>query len=115
MPTPSAIRHPGGGEMLVRMMGSGSAMSELRHGLTEGARTVREIAHRLANASTPGGRVATGAADPAAVAGTSDADATEGDLEAEMVRLADEQIRFEATANLLQKVHQQYRSAVRER
>ena len=37
------------------------------------------------------------------------------DLEREMVALADEQLRFETTANLLQKVYQQIRSSIRER
>ena len=37
------------------------------------------------------------------------------DIEQEMVALADEQLRFEATANLLQKVYGQIRSAIRER
>ena len=37
------------------------------------------------------------------------------DLEAEMVSLADEQLRFEATAKLLQKAYQGLRTAIRER
>ena len=37
------------------------------------------------------------------------------DIEREMVALADEQLRFEATSNLLAKVYQQVRSAIRER
>jgi flagellar basal body rod protein FlgB len=37
------------------------------------------------------------------------------DLEKEMVTLADEQLRFEATSRLLQKVYAQVRASVRER
>ena len=36
-------------------------------------------------------------------------------LEAEMVSLADEQLRYEATAKLLQKAYQNIRTSVRER
>jgi flagellar basal body rod protein FlgB len=37
------------------------------------------------------------------------------DLEAEMVALADEQLRFEAAVKLLEQVYAQVRSSVRER
>lgn len=37
------------------------------------------------------------------------------DVEKEMVTLADEQLRYEATTRLLQKVYAQIRSSVRER
>lgn len=103
--------------MLVRLMGAGSLVAGLRQGLTESTRSVRAIAHQVANASTPGfvpgeGGVAT----PAPVAGSPEAEGVdEAELEATMVRMADEQLRFEATASLLQKIHQQYRAAARER
>ena len=38
-----------------------------------------------------------------------------GEIEEEMVALADEQLRFEATANLLQKVYDQMRASIRSR
>lgn len=103
--------------MLVRLMGAGSLVAGLRQGLTESTRSVRAIAHQVANASTPGFPGADGSvATPAPVAGSPEAAAVDdAELEATMVRMADEQLRFEATANLLQKIHQQYRSAARER
>ena len=105
--------------MLIRMMGAGSLMAGLRTGLSESTRSVRSLAHQLANASTPG-------ALPGAVVaqvGVQDGNTgelpegafSEAALEETMVRLADEQLRFDSTANLLQKVHQQFRSAIRER
>lgn len=103
--------------MFVRLLGAGSLVEGLRQGLTRNTRSVREIADQVANASTPGfARAQQGVADTAPVAGSPEAAAVdEAELEARMVRMADEQLRFEATANLLQKVHQQYRAAARER
>ena len=96
--------------MLIRMMGGGSLMAGLRTGLSESTRSVRSVAHQLANASTPGAMPGAEGAPGAQGEGLSEAA-----LEESMVRLADEQLRFDATANLLQKVHQQFRSAIRER
>lgn len=99
--------------MLVRMMGAGSTMAGLRSGLTESARSVRSIAHDVANASTPRPAGAPGPAAPGPAFEA--AGLSEAELEERMVRMADEQLRFEAAANLLQKVHQQFRASVRER
>ncbi len=66
----------------------------------------REIAHRVANASN-----GTTASFESALG-----EALEGgevDLEVEMVKLADEQIRYEAMGQLLQKVYGQIRSTMR--
>ena len=94
--------------MLARLIGSGTAAEQLKEGLTASTTAVRGIAHRVANAGTPDFAQA-----------LQDAQATgEGnqvELEREMVALADEQLRYEATASLLQKVYQQVRSAIRER
>jgi flagellar basal body rod protein FlgB len=92
--------------MLAGLIGRSTAVSALKEGLDVSTQRTRVTAHRVANATTPGG----GFADVL--------DAATGeaiDLEAEMVALADEQLRFDATARLLQKVYAQVRSSVRER
>ena len=93
--------------MLARLIGSDTTAAHLKSGLDESSRAVRGIAHRVANSSTPDFADALQAADAAG--------GTEVDIEREMVALADEQLRYEATASLLQKVYQQVRSAIRER
>jgi flagellar basal body rod protein FlgB len=100
--------------MLTRLMGSESAVARLREGLDASTVRARGIAHRIANASTPGATFE-GALDAAAA--QDGATVAEGgvNLEAEMVALADEQIRFEAVSRLLQKVYAQVRSSVKER
>lgn len=97
--------------MLTRLLGTDSTAARLREGLDASVVRARGIANRIANASTPG---FAGALDAATAA--QDGAAAEGvDLEAEMVALADEQIRFDAVSRLLQKVYAQVRSSVRER
>ena len=94
--------------MLNRLIGRGSSVSELKGGLDRSTDNVRQIAHRVANAAS---------GQPADFASALE-DAQGGrkvDLEKEMVSLAEEQIRFEATSQLLQKVYQQIRSSIRER
>ena len=94
--------------MITRLIGSETTAARLKEGLDTSSANVRGIAHRVANASTPDFADALSAAD-AAGAGN------QVDIEREMVALADEQLRFETAANLLQKVYQQIRSSVRER
>jgi flagellar basal body rod protein FlgB len=97
--------------MLTRLLGSESAAARLREGLNASTERARGIAHRIANASTPN---FAGALDAAAAQdGTQPAEGV--DLEAEMVALADEQIRFDAVSRLLQKVYAQVRASVKER
>ena len=92
--------------MLTRLIGQGTSAAMLKEGLDVATVRARTIAHRIANASTP----------PDGFAAALD-QAGQGpvDLETEMVALADEQIRFEATAQLLRKVYAQVRASVRER
>ncbi|NJD20565.1 MAG: hypothetical protein FIA95_14940 [Gemmatimonadetes bacterium] len=96
--------------MLARLVGSGTAVDQLKAGLDASSRAVRGIAHRVANAGTP---EFARALDEAQASGAPGADPV--DLEHEMVALADEQLRFEATATLLEKAYQGLRSSVRER
>lgn len=95
--------------MLSRILGERSLVPELKADLERSTRSVQEIAHRVANAAT-----ATGADFAQALR---EAEGTLGvvDLEQEMVALAEEQLRFEAVAQLLQKTYQGLRSSVRER
>jgi flagellar basal body rod protein FlgB len=96
--------------MLNRLFGAGTSVTDLRAGLNRSTSAVREIAHRVANASSdPSGGFAS-ALEDAGPAGPGEA----VDLEKEMVALADEQIRYEATARLLEKVYQQIRLSIRE-
>ena len=100
--------------MLARLIGGTTTSAQLKDGLDASSRAVRGIAHRVANASTPD---SAGTPD---FAETLDAAEAGGvgeyvDIEKEMVALADEQLRFEAAASLLQKVYQQVRSSIRER
>lgn len=93
--------------MLDRLLGTGSTVSDLKTGLDQSTRNVRRIAHRVANAASG---VNT---DFASTLEEAQRD-PQVDLEEEMVSLAEEQIRYEATSRLLEKVYQQIRSSIRE-
>jgi len=94
--------------VLNRLLDSGSTVSQLKAELDRSTRSVRQIAHRVANASTePGDRFS---------AALREAQGKERvNLEEEMVTLAEEQIRHEATRKLLGKMYQQIRSGIRDR
>ncbi len=101
--------------MLSRLIGHGSTVAHLKAGLDASTRAVREIAHRVANAGTPAGPSFASALDAARQGAIQGEAVSEVDLEAEMVRLADEQLRFEMGARLLEKTYEQIRSSIRER
>lgn len=98
--------------MLYGFVSRVSAATQLKAGLDTGVQRTRVIADRVAKATLanqdgfvlPGAAAEPGSAEVGAV-----------DLEAEMVSLADEQLRFEATARLLEKAYQKLRSSIRER
>ena len=93
--------------MLSKLIGNDTAAADLKRSLSTSSRNVRAIAHRVANASNP---------DFVAVLDSfGNPGGGEVRIEEEMVALADEQLRFEAAASLLQKVYQQIRSSIRER
>lgn len=94
--------------MLSRLIGAGTTSAQLKEGLNASSQAVRGIAHRVANASAAD---FAGALRVAEVAG----EEPEVNIDQEMVALADETLRFEVTAKLLQKVYQQIRSSIRER
>lgn len=93
--------------MLRGLIGRSTSVATLKDGLDESVERTRVTAHRVANATVPGGGFGQ------VLAGVTAGE--DVDLEKEMVALADEQIRFEATTRLLQKVYAQVRSSVRER
>jgi flagellar basal body rod protein FlgB len=94
--------------MLRSLIGTNGLPAALREGLTASTQRAATAAHRIANAWN--------GVEPGFDAALAEAQAGESvDLEAEMVALADEQLRFEATARLLQKVYQQIRTSIRER
>ena len=95
--------------VLTRLIGSNSLSASLKLGLDASSRAVRDIGHRVANAATPGGSTFENA-----LRAEQSGETPEVDLEREMVALADEQLRFEATSRLLQGAYRQIRSSVRE-
>lgn len=82
--------------------------SPLKASLDESSARARAIADRIARAGAE--QFAIPGEVPAA--GTTTAPV---DLEAEMTRLADEQLRFDATARLLQKTYAGLRASLRDR
>lgn len=86
---------------------------ELKAGLDLGSQRVREIANRVAQASVAN---QDGFALPAPASGAAPGTPmTATDLEAEMTRLADEQLRFEAMAKLLAGTYASVRAAMKDR
>jgi flagellar basal body rod protein FlgB len=95
--------------MLDRLLGADSTIAAVRDGLDRSTATVRGVASRIAGA---------GANDGTSFARTLDgaeakAAGNEVDLEAEMVALAEEQIRFDAQARMLEKLYERVRLSVR--
>ena len=102
--------------MIKTLFGAGSSPAMLREGLNGSVVTLRETAHRVANATNGLGPGGTEDADPFAEAldeAAAVGDGPEVDLETEMVELANEQIRYDTGATLLQRVYAQLRSATR--
>ena len=94
-------------------IGRVSSASHLKEALDVSSQRTRVIADRVAKASLqqPNG----GFALPQENAPAGSPEQGPIDLEAEMVSLADEQLRYEATAKLLQKAYQNIRTSIRER
>lgn len=97
--------------MLKHMTGIGSTATDLRQALTASMERTRAGADRIANAFNGTEASFTDALDAAQNGATPDGEAI--DVETEMVRLADEQLRFDAMTRMLSKVYQQVRSSVR--
>jgi flagellar basal body rod protein FlgB len=94
-------------------IGRVSAANELKHGLDVSSQRTRLIADRVAKATMEGADgFATSLQQAQGIAPTGEAPI---DLEQEMVALADEQLRFETAARLLQKAYQNIRTSLRDR
>lgn len=94
-------------------VGRVSSANTLKEALDQSVERSRGIASRVARAGVAGADgFALPSLDPANPAGTPGAEAAV-DLEREMVALADEQIRFEATAKLLQGTYQKIRLSIK--
>ena len=97
--------------MLYGFVGRVSQANNLKEALDVGSQRTRTIADRVAKASLAG----SGFALPAEGQAPGSTETGPVNLEAEMVSLADEQIRFEATARLLQRAYQSLRTSIRDR
>ena len=92
-----------------------SSAASLRQNLDVSSARTRAIADRVAKATMQNGDgFALAATSAENQAGTQQPDAGV-DLEAEMVSLGDEQLRYEATAKLLQKTYEKIRLSLRDR
>ena len=99
--------------MISGFIGRVTAAGELKDALDIGTQRVRAIADRVSKASLmnqdgfalPGTPGASGAGGGTTSSGV--------DIETEMVNLADEQLRYEATSKLLSKAYEQVRTALK--
>lgn len=98
--------------MLYGFVGRVSAAPQLKAAMDTGVQRTRVIADRVAKATLAN---QDGFALPGAGAEPGSEEVGAVDLESEMVSLADEQLRFEATARLLEKTYQKLRASIRER
>ncbi len=86
--------------------------NDLKDALDLSAMRTRAMASRVAQASVNNG---SGFALPVDPATGKPSEGGEVDLEAEMTSLADEQLRYEATAKLLEKTYAQLRTSIKDR
>ena len=104
--------------MLYGFIGRVTPATELKQALDIGAQRTRLIADRVSKASLGGADGFAATLEGVGMAeGASEVAAVDEpvDLEKEMVALADEQLRFETTATLLQKAYQNIRLSLRDR
>ncbi len=94
--------------MLFGFFGRVSQAPQMREALDASSQRVRGIAQRVAGASLQNG---SGFALPDGAT----APGSEVNLEAEMTALADEQLRYESTAKLLEKTYAKLRVSMRDR
>ncbi|HTR79904.1 MAG TPA: hypothetical protein VMH39_17450 [Gemmatimonadaceae bacterium] len=87
-----------------------SAANDLKDSLDVSAQRTREIASRIAQSQVNGGNGFALPSDP--LTGQPVAGTDQEDIEKDMASLADEQVRYEATAKLLEKTYEQLRSSV---
>lgn len=98
--------------MLYGFIGRTTAAPQLKEALDVSAQRTRLIADRVSRATLAN---SDGFALPGALAEPGSPGAGPVDVEAEMVSLADEQLRFEATAKILSGAYEKLRTAIRGR
>ena len=91
-------------------VGRVSSANQMKEALDVGTQRTRAIAARVAQASLKNGD---GFALPGQLGQPESTPTGQVDIESEMVALADEQIRFEATAKMLQKTYEKIRLSIR--
>lgn len=96
--------------MLNQLLGRISGVGELKEDLGISSSRLRETAHRIANVTNG---VEPGFDDALNGAMAGEQRDPEIDLETEMVALANEQIRYDASADLLRRTYERLRNAVR--
>ncbi len=96
--------------MLSGLFGSTTRIGNLRWSLDDSARTHKAIAGRVAGALE-----ASGNTDFDAALAARQGKPQPVDLEVEMVNLASTQLRYDASAKLLQQAYQGLRTAIRDR
>jgi flagellar basal body rod protein FlgB len=92
-----------------------SSAGSMRQSLDVSSARTRSIADRVSKATLQNGDGFSLAATSAENAAGSAQPGAGVDLEAEMVSLGDEQLRYEATAKLLQKTYEKIRLSLRDR
>ena len=90
--------------MLIGILGRATNANDLKDALDLSAQRTRVIAGRVAQASVNGANGFALPIDPAT-----------GQPVEEMTSLADEQVRFDATAKLLEKTYEQLRTSIRDK
>lgn len=94
--------------MLFGFFGRVSRAPQLSEALDAGSQRVRSIAQRVSGATLKNQSGFT-------IPGVDAQEATSVNLEEEMTRLADEQLRYETSAKLLEKTYANIRLSIRER
>jgi len=94
--------------MLFGFIGRVSNAPQLTDALDAGSQRVRSIAQRVSGATLKN-------ESGFSIQGAATQEATSVNLEEEMTRLADEQLRYETAAKLLEKTYAKIRLSIRER
>ncbi|MEP6571549.1 MAG: hypothetical protein ABJD11_02605 [Gemmatimonadota bacterium] len=99
--------------MFSSLFGPSTLVGVLRGGLDESSLAHRGIASRVANALTSSGNAGGNPEDFASHLAGKGPKQPQVDLEQEMVKLANTQLRFDTSAKLLQKAYADYRTALK--
>ncbi len=97
--------------MIKGLFGSTSLVAQLRDGLDDMSVRHQAIARRVSRALTASSTVTFGDQ----LTARARARRTEADLQRDMTKLADTQLRYETDARLLQQAYARFHAAVRER